>query len=105
MRGALADGPLARAEAIFRGLAAERLATLQGARERLMRGGPDEGPARDQIAATVHKIGGTAATLGFARLGQDAARVERLMATNAPADAILPALKPVIDGLAMLGGD
>ena len=96
--------PLARAEALFRALAAPRLAVLEAAAARLQSGAaPDAALA--EIAATVHKIGGTAATLGFSAMGQSAAAVERLIATGAAPEAVLAELEPLLDSLAGLAED
>lgn len=100
----LSADPLARAEALFRALAAPRLAVLEAAAARLHAGtNPDA--AMDEIAATVHKIGGTAATLGFSAMGQSAERVERLIATGAAPDVVLAQLAPLLDTLAGLAED
>lgn len=100
----LSTDPLARAAGLFRALAAPRLATLEAAIRRL-----DAGPAPDdalaEIAATAHKIGGTASTLGFTGIGKSAAAVENLIAAGAPVTAILAGLEPLLDSLAGLAND
>lgn len=97
----LSADPLARAEALFRALAAPRLAALEAAVRRLNRDGAPH-DALTEIAATAHKIGGTASTLGFTAMGKSAAAVERLIAAGAPVDDILSELEPLLDSLAGL---
>ncbi len=100
----LSADPLARAEALFRALAAPRLAALEAAVRRLE---TDSTPheALSDIAATAHKIGGTASTLGFTGMGKNAATVERLIAAGAPVGAVLAELEPLLDCLAGLAED
>ena len=100
----LSADPLARAEALFRALAAPRLAALESAVRRL---NWDATPhdALSDIAATAHKIGGTASTLGFTGMGKSAAAVERLVAAGAPVEDILAELEPLLDCLAGLAED
>lgn len=59
----------------FRALTAERLAELRALRA-AVRQGADPGAGLRRIGALAHQIAGTAATMGFARLGAVAAEVE-----------------------------
>lgn len=98
------DHPLASAERLFRQLAGERLDTLSAAWMHL---DPphDGGQARTTIAAVAKKVSGTAASLGHARLGAAAERVEALVAQNARAAELRQALHALMAGLADLSED
>lgn len=96
-----APNPLARAEALFLTLAESRLAALESARARVLSGQSPQ-DALTEIGGIAHKIAGTAATLGYAALGRNAAEVERMIALGATAPEILPELEQLLDTLAGL---
>lgn len=102
--GRQADHPLARAERMFRTMAAERLDTLSSAWVRLD-SGQNIREALDDIRVVAHKIAGTAASLGHGSLGNQAAEVERLSIEGAGRTALMKALRPLIAGLAELLDD
>lgn len=98
------EHPLARAERLFRTMAAERLDTLSSAWVRLD-SGQNIREAVDDIRNIAHKIAGTAASLGHRDLGLQAAEVERLSIEGAGKSDLMRALRPLIAGLADLLDD
>lgn len=98
------EHPLARAERLFRTMAVERLDTLSSAWVRLD-SGQNIREAMDDIRNIAHKIAGTAASLGHAGLGHQAAEVERLSIEGAGKSDVMRALRPLIAGLAELLDD
>lgn len=98
------DHPLAAAERLFRQVAVERLDLLSAAWVRLdtRRQIPE---AMVDIRSVAHKIAGTAATLGHARLGELAFEVERICDEGQGRDDVQRALRPLISALAELVED
>lgn len=95
------DSPLAAAERLFCRLSAERLDALEDARMRYAEGRAAIEALAD-IGGIAHKIAGTAATLGYARIGQLATEVERLVAIGATGAEIIVALDPLMEALETL---
>ncbi len=95
------DAPLAAAKRLFCRLAAERLDALEDARLRHAQGDAPFDALAD-IGGIAHKIAGTAATLGYAGIGNLAADVERLVAIRATGGEIIAALDPLMESLEML---
>lgn len=98
------DHPLAAAERLFRQMAGERLDMLSTAWVRLdaRRQIPE---AMVDIRSVAHKIAGTAASLGHARLGELALEVERICDEGQGREALQRALRPLISALADLVDD
>lgn len=90
--------PLAAAQRLFCRLAAGRLDALEDARLRYA-DGRDISAALVEIGETAHKIAGTAATLGYAEIGDLAAEVERLVITGANGGTVMKALDPLMEAL------
>jgi HPt (histidine-containing phosphotransfer) domain-containing protein len=96
------DSLLAPARARFRELIVARVLSFESLRQQAA-SGEDARQALTGISDLAHKISGTSATLGFARLGALAATVERSIAEgrrkHVPPAQVLAVVDPLLESL------